>query len=291
MKNKNMENELNTYLAIGDQLFIDKKIRVAEDKGTISGNVIRLFEKFFNVKLPRLYTRFIVQHNGADIENCYFDYGNTKGSIRFTEFGKVIDYTEYIKYSDDKEFYPGNLVPFGDDGGEGVIFFSYDTDCPDDNPKIVLIAEGEKEDVANSFEDFINLLYVDQELIYEQLEYIESEVSVTLPNSYREFCVNYCTKSFNKKFLFGWERFTFLFPSTILGNISKWNKRRFKDLIPFCSDEEKNLICFDFKNPDTNKQPKIVRHIINYPDEIKTSFVANNFEEFVNVLHESEDEG
>ena len=155
------DNELNNYLAIADQAFIDKNIKIDYDEGKLSLHIVKMFEKNYNVKLPRIYVRFITQHNGAYIENDHFNYNGTESSIRFDEFGSIIGLLESIKYDKEHGYdtYPDLHIPFGDDGGEGVLFFSYEHDHTTDNPKVVIIAEGEKELVAESFEEFINMLH------------------------------------------------------------------------------------------------------------------------------------
>ncbi len=154
-------NELNNYLAIADQEFLDKNIKIDCDKGKLSLNIVKMFERYYNLKLPRLYVRFITQHNGAYIENDHFNYAETVGSIRFNEFGSIIGLMESIKHGKEYGYdtYPDWHIPFGDDGGEGMLFFSYEHDQVTDNPKVVIIAEGEKKLVAESFEEFINMLH------------------------------------------------------------------------------------------------------------------------------------
>jgi hypothetical protein len=56
-------------------------------------------------------------------------------------------------------------------------------------------------------------------------------------------------------------------------------------LVPFAGDS--NLICFDYRN--TKENPPIVFWCHDDPEGENVHFVANNFEEFINMLHEPED--
>ena len=65
---------------------------------------------------------------------------------------------------------------------------------------------------------------------------------------------------------------------------------RFEDgLIPFGENGGGDYICFDYRNDKTTDNPPIV--IWNHDMGLKhrVVFIANNFEEFINMLHEPED--
>ena len=65
---------------------------------------------------------------------------------------------------------------------------------------------------------------------------------------------------------------------------------RFEEgLIPFGDNGGGDMICFDYRNDKTTDNPPIV--IWNHDMGLKhrVVFIANNFEEFINMLHESED--
>ena len=65
---------------------------------------------------------------------------------------------------------------------------------------------------------------------------------------------------------------------------------RFEDgLIPFGDNGGGDMICFDYRHDKTTNNPPIV--IWNHDMGLKhrVVFVANNFEEFINMLHEPED--
>lgn len=67
-------------------------------------------------------------------------------------------------------------------------------------------------------------------------------------------------------------------------------KYRFEDgLIPFGDNGGGDMICFDYrKNRDTDNPPIVMwNHDIGL--EHRVVFIANSFEEFINMLHEPED--
>ena len=67
-------------------------------------------------------------------------------------------------------------------------------------------------------------------------------------------------------------------PWKFLSFFSKW-------LIPFGDNGGGDLICFDYRSDHTTNNPPIA--IWNHYLEFKhrTVFIANNFEEFINMLH------
>lgn len=65
---------------------------------------------------------------------------------------------------------------------------------------------------------------------------------------------------------------------------------RFEDgLIPFGENGGGDMICFDYRKDKTTDNPPIV--IWNHDMGLKhrVVFIANNFDEFINMLHEPED--
>lgn len=65
---------------------------------------------------------------------------------------------------------------------------------------------------------------------------------------------------------------------------SKW-------LIPFGETGGGDFICFDYRNDNKTDNPPIVFWCHDADSEDgRVSFVANNFEEFINMLHESEED-
>lgn len=58
-------------------------------------------------------------------------------------------------------------------------------------------------------------------------------------------------------------------------------------LVPFADDGGGNLTCFDYRK--TKKDPPIVFWVHDDPEGEDVHFIANNFEEFINILHEPRD--
>jgi hypothetical protein len=66
---------------------------------------------------------------------------------------------------------------------------------------------------------------------------------------------------------------------------------RFEDgLIPFGDNGGGDLICFDYRKDRNTDNPPIVIWNHDMGFEHRVVFIASNFEEFVNMLHEPEDE-
>lgn len=61
-----------------------------------------------------------------------------------------------------------------------------------------------------------------------------------------------------------------------------------KGLIPFADDGGGNLTCFDYRK--TKKEPPIVFWVHDEPEGEDIHFIADSFEEFINMLHKCEDE-
>jgi len=279
-------DELDNYLAVADNDFLIKNIKIDRDGGKLSLSIIRLFERYYNIKLPRLYVRFMTQHNGATIENNIFKYGDYTDSVCFSEFGNVISLMESIRYDREHGYdtYPDLFIPFADDGGEGILFFDYSKDPNIIEPRIVMISEGNKEFIANSFEDFIRSLSVDLDTLKDQLNQIEKELNVQLPETYKRFCIEYCTNNFNKIFCYKYYKLEFIFPGKILWSVSDWNKDRFENVIPFAADNN-DLFCFDLTKVRNETIPIV---IYNNRSGLDAQVIANSFEEFISMLHDVE---
>lgn len=62
-------------------------------------------------------------------------------------------------------------------------------------------------------------------------------------------------------------------------------------LIPFGENGGGDYICFDYrKDPNSDNPPVVFWYHDVAEQEDRTSFIANNFEEFINMLHECEDD-
>ena len=76
------------------------------------------------------------------------------------------------------------------------------------------------------------------------------------------------------------------------GEEPDWDiKYRFEDgLIPFGDNGGGDLICFDYRNNRDTDNPPIVIWNHDMGLEHRVVFIANSFEEFINMLHEPKDE-
>ena len=75
------------------------------------------------------------------------------------------------------------------------------------------------------------------------------------------------------------------------GEEQDWDvKYLFEDgLIPFGENGGGDMICFDYRKNRTTNNPPIVIWNHDMGLEHRVVFIANNFEEFINMLHEPED--
>ena len=160
-----------------------RKLSIMFDDGKVDMSTIEEFEKDIGFCLPMNYKKLISEHNGLDpVEECYEFinvYGDKyEGAIVFISFGNdTIKDSMYISQRISDPVYYGipNLVAFGDFGNGDVICFDYRDDPKTCNPKVVHVYHDdytENEDgtfsmtvnfVANSFEEFIDMLYEDDE--------------------------------------------------------------------------------------------------------------------------------
>ena len=74
-------------------------------------------------------------------------------------------------------------------------------------------------------------------------------------------------------------------------DIFKFYKYFDKKLIPFGDTGGGDKICFDYRNHNQDNPPIVLWCHDNYDDESwnRISFIANTFEEFINMLHKFED--
>ncbi|MDR1432951.1 MAG: SMI1/KNR4 family protein [Puniceicoccales bacterium] len=154
---------------------------VEYDDGNIDKLKIEIFEKRFGISLPAMYVNFIVKHDGARLQRSDFDYldpnmGGRKNSysIAFVNFEEIENKINRLKKAD--ENFPGygkafkdGLVPFGRNGGGDLICFDYREDRTTNDPPIVIwYHEIDFEHrvifIASNFEEFVNILYFNEEL-------------------------------------------------------------------------------------------------------------------------------
>jgi hypothetical protein len=130
------------------------------------------------------------------------------------------------------------------------------------------------------------------------IEALEKRISVSFPKKYIEMMLIqnggyvmcdefvYCKRSYERKGMIG------VFFS-IGGNSYETVEQQFfdpaeflpKGLVPFAGDS--NLVCFDYRN--TKEEPPIVFWCGDDSEGEDVHFIANSFEEFVDMLHESKD--
>ncbi|MDR1402016.1 MAG: SMI1/KNR4 family protein [Puniceicoccales bacterium] len=151
------------------------------DYGEIDSDEVKKLEKELNISLPSSYVDFVTKHNGASIFARIFDYqdpnmksGRNSDSIAFVRFEEIENKINRLKKADGN--FPGygtafedGLVPFGTNGGGDLICFDYRNDRITDNPPIVIWnhdmgLEHRVVFIANNFEEFVNMLYFNEEL-------------------------------------------------------------------------------------------------------------------------------
>lgn len=149
---------------------------IRRDFGIASLDVIEKIERDKNVILPQLYKDFILFHNEASLYADVFDYKDpNKGGekncdgISFENVEEILENIELLKFgesqNDDVNYkFEDGLIPFGDNGGGDMICFDYRDNSDTDNPPIIIWNHdmGLKHRtvcVANSFEEFANLLH------------------------------------------------------------------------------------------------------------------------------------
>ena len=128
---------------------------------------IKFVEWRIGYYLPQEYQELIKDHNGGYVQENKFYYIDANNEV---EFGSIymLNLFDILKvYLDPPEFFPKSLVPFADDGGGDLTCFDY-RNCKE-NPPIVFWVCGapEGEDVhfvANSFDEFLGMLYKDDTL-------------------------------------------------------------------------------------------------------------------------------
>ena len=159
-----------------------KQLTMRGEKNEMDIWVIEEFERQIGYSLPQSYKNLMSEYNDMWIKETAFDFINKDGEldssgIGFEEFswdGESGIQTRQI-YVSDKDYYglPG-LVSFGDTGGGDYICFDYRDDLKTCNPKVILMLHDEYiehddgsatmviHSVANSFEEFIDMLYDDR---------------------------------------------------------------------------------------------------------------------------------
>lgn len=138
--------------------------------GTVSQDRIEHIEKTIGRKLPDAYLSCVKECDGGNpIKMCfqYFDQSLNEevGSgiacflrLNDSEFSNFLEY-----YLDPPEFFPENLIAFGDSGCGDLICFDYRNELNNSTPPIVLWNHGAEVGldvsfVAKNFEEFLSIL-------------------------------------------------------------------------------------------------------------------------------------
>jgi cell wall assembly regulator SMI1 len=155
-----------------------------------------------------------------------------------------------------------------------------------------------------------NILLDYGEVSAEEIKKFEKELNISLPSSYVDFVTKHNGASLNASdFDYtdpnrGGEKnsdgIAFVRFEEIMHNIElqkRANKQAegrieymFEDgLVPFGDNGGGDDICFDYRNDRATNNPPIVIWNHDMGLEHRVVFIANNFEEFVNMLYEPED--
>jgi len=163
-------------------------LNIDSDEGEIDIAIIEEFEKYIGFCLPHNYKRLISKHNGLyPLEDSY-DFINVygkkdKGAVFFRNYLQIEEEGKFDGDAMDKSLHIGDpeyygipgLVDFGGYGNGDYICFDYRDNLKTCNPKVVHVYHDDytkNEDgtlsmtvnfVANSFEEFIDMLYEDDE--------------------------------------------------------------------------------------------------------------------------------
>lgn len=154
-----------------------------------------------------------------------------------------------------------------------------------------------------------NILSDDGNVSIDVIKDIESIYSTKLPTNYVKFITQH-NGAYLKADVFNYEDpnrngsqnsdgITFIDAKKIKHHIEilqydeepDWDiKYRFEDgLIPFGDNGGGDLIGFDYRPDQTTDNPPIVIWNHDMGFDHRVVFIANNFEEFINMLHEPED--
>lgn len=176
---------------------LDKE-NICRDDGPVDAIAIRIIEKTLGIKFPSAYVEFITKHNGASLKNDCFDFFNVSvkrqdtDGITFCDITEILwiertDLLNSLEYDREVELYSREhggkvdkvvyhpyfekgLVPFGGNGSGDHICFDY-RNKPMEWPPVVFWCHdvwGDAERVsfiANTFEEFIEMLHEPEELI------------------------------------------------------------------------------------------------------------------------------
>jgi len=143
---------------------------------------IEKFEKKVGYCLPKTYKELMVKYNGVRFYEDYFSFLDKKGekdlkNFLFLSFGEKEEVTEHIddaQYVSHPDYYGiVGLVGFASTGEGDTVCFDYRKSQNECEPQIIVLVHDEHEThqdesvtrvvefVANTFDDFLMMLYED----------------------------------------------------------------------------------------------------------------------------------
>ena len=156
------------------------RFTIRYDDGKIDEWYIEEFEKKYNICLPKTYKELMLEHNGVRFEEDNFDFINSRGQEDGREFlfdsfgekekGKELIYDDQHVSNPDYYGVPG-LIGFGSTAEGDTVCFDYRDNPKTCEPKVVLLVHDEYDDmpdgtshmhiepIANSFDEFLDMLY------------------------------------------------------------------------------------------------------------------------------------
>ena len=128
---------------------------------------LRLFLKKIPFVLPNRYIELLREQDGGflDYEFTYqkaYSHESLWGGIGIM-YGLSHKYNLVKQYNHPPEFFPQNVVPFGENGGGDMVCFDYRSNPKTTNPPIVYWEHEEEEGkdvsfIAKDFEEFLSIL-------------------------------------------------------------------------------------------------------------------------------------
>ncbi|HEA3273790.1 TPA: SMI1/KNR4 family protein [Pasteurella multocida] len=155
-----------------------RNLKIYDDYGSVSQEIIFNFEKEFDIKLPLSYISLVKKYNGVWFKESDFEYLSQNGkriisSLSFDSF-ETKDNIEPMnnilrQYIYDDEIYGyKNVYSFGYTGNGDFVCFDYRDDPKGNEPKICIVIHDEYDEktgkrllfpVAENFEAFLDMLY------------------------------------------------------------------------------------------------------------------------------------
>jgi hypothetical protein len=154
------------------------QVKIYRDYGKVDIRIIEEFEVLMGFKFPSMYKILLSEHDALIPSANHFTFldksNNVTDSreIAFDGFGDKVSTAGRMFWPQDYDVsgHKG-LVTFGTSANGDYVCFDYRSDNKTDRPKVVLMLHDFFDDnqkmlicpVSNSFEDFIDSLYVDEQ--------------------------------------------------------------------------------------------------------------------------------